>query len=531
MLTAAKTKNVSFKAFSLERCLYTADSALQRFALLAAALVILVFCGWVWLNSNALRLRYDELLEVEAANAPTVHQLLSYLAAGVDYNPPLSHLLVRSSMAVFGTADWAPRLPSFLGVLLCLICLYRVISQWLSPKYGVLSILWIICSPVRIHAGEARPYGLVLGLTGLALIFYQHVTKPRRNVPALVAFAICNACLAASHYYAVLVISPFLLAEAARVWKSRQWNWPLLACIIAPPFIVFAFLRDAIRSQHVQLAHYFSRGNLLSFNHGYEVLELDPLVYGIALTLLAGAVLAVIRKDQPVVRINRGSFESPGLLLGIGLLLLPLEGAVCTQFITHAYVSRYFLPAEIGSAICVCYLAEFAARFIPGTAVALIVALSINFGNIMAQQLSHPASSSLPGAPLYGAQTPILFDSPEDYLRVLHYEPDFWSKMLVIADPAASMRARQYDTDDKIMLALASEGRVQTTTLSTAARQWSHFSLVPRPQEYTAVLQCLVNAGGRVTLVRGFAASNFLFDVVVPPENLGRLDTCASTAP
>jgi hypothetical protein len=241
--------------------------------------------------------------------------------------------------------------------------------------------------------------------------------------------------------------------------------------------------------------------------------------------------LAVIHREKPVVRISLRSIESPGLLLGIGLLLLPLEGAVCTQFITHAYVSRYFLPAEIGFAICVCYLAECVAKFIPGTAVALSVALSISFGNIMAQQLSHPASSSLPGAPLYRAQTPILFDSPEDYLRVLHYQPDFGSKMLVIADPAASMRARQYDTDDKIMLALASQGLAQTTTLSTAARHWSHFSLVPRPQEYTAALQCLVNAGGRVTLVRGFGASNFLFDVVVSPENLGRLDTCASTAP
>jgi 4-amino-4-deoxy-L-arabinose transferase-like glycosyltransferase len=489
---------------------------------------LIAFSFWVWLNSNALRLRYDELLEIQAASAPTAQQVLSYLAAGVDYNPPLSHFLVRTSMALFGTADWAMRLPSFLGMLTCLVCVYFLVSQWLSRTFGVLAILILICSPLRIHAGEARPYGLVLGLTGLALILYRQAAKPGRNFAALGGFALCNACLVASHYYAVLVASPFLLAEAVKIWKSRKVDWPLLACIGAPPAIVLAALANVIRAQHVQLAHYFSRGNLLSFNHGYEAVEMDPLIYGIALTLIAGAAVAILGRQKAIAPINFLSSGSQGLLLGLGLLLLPLEGAVCTQFVTHAYVSRYFLPAEIGFAICLCYVAKFLSGVIPGSVVGLIVAFVIGFANITVQQLSHPPSRSLPGAPLYGAQAPILFDSPEDYLRILHYQPDLGPKMLVIADPAASLRSRQYDTDDKIMLALASKGAIHTTTLSDTARKWSRFSLIPRPQEYGAALQCLVEAGGQVNLTRGFGASNFLFDVTLPPQSVSRIDGCST---
>lgn len=528
MLVADDSKTLSDAQAPIQLVLRQALQVLERFAPLTALFLALAFCFWVWLNSNANLLRYDELLEIAAATAPSVQQVLSYLASGVDYNPPLSHLLVRGSLAFFGSADWATRLPSLVGVLLCFACVYVLVSQSLSRSCGVLAMLILMCSPVRTHAAEARPYGLVLGLTAVALILYRDAAQPRRNVAALVGFAFCNACLAATHYYAVLVAGPFLLAEAVRMLRSKTFDWAMLGCIAIPPAIVLALLSGSIRNQHAQLAHYFSRGNLLSFNHGYEVVEIDPLIYGIALTLLAGAAAAFLAHSRSIPRPSFTLDGSPVLILGLGLLLLPLEGAVCTQFITHAYVSRYFLPAEIGFCICLCYMAKFLSDVIPGTVVGLILALAVGFGNILAQQATHPASRTLPGAPLYAAQSPILFDSPEDYLRVLHYQPDLGPKMFVIADPPASLRSRRYDTDDKIMLALAAKGRIQTTTLSTAARKWSRFSLVPRPQEYGAALECLVTAGGRVNLKDEFGASNFLFDVALSAENVGRVDTCST---
>jgi hypothetical protein len=113
-------------------------------------------------------------------------------------------------------------------------------------------------------------------------------------------------------------------------------------------------------------------------------------------------------------------------------------------------------------------------------------------------------------------------------LSALHYSPALRSKLLVIADPAASLTSRAYDTDDRIMLALASKGRVDTTTLSAAAHHFNHFSLVPRPQEWAASVKCLVDAGAQVRLEAPWSGGNFVLDVTVLPESVLRVDGCSS---
>jgi hypothetical protein len=513
------------------RSLRTAERTVERLAPVLAALLILVFSVWAWRASAEVRLENDELLEIAAATAPTPAEVVSYLAAGVDYNPPLSHFLVRASLATFGESDWAARLPSFLGVIALLACVYVFVSRWLSRSYGLLAMLVTLCLPVRIYAREARPYGLVLGLTGLALVFYQQAARPRsegeRRALALFGFAVVNGCLPASHYYAVLVVGAWLLAEAVRTWGSRRVDWPLLLCTAAPPAIVLALMANVMRAQHQQLAHYFAQGNILSFNHGYDSIQIDPLIYGMAAIFIIGAAAANLGWQEAV-----GTFRLPGgsnreLILGLGLLLLPLEGAVLTQFVTHAYLPRYFLAAAIGFGIGVCYCVVLLDSMVPGATMGVIAALSLGFANIVAQEFSRPVERPYPSSELSALSSPVLFDAPVEYLRVLHYAPEMRSKLRVIADPAASLKSRAYDTDDRIMLALASKGRVDTITLSAAAHTWERFSLVPRPQEYGAALKCVVNAGAQVRLAGPWGDGNFAFDVVVTPESLRHVDECS----
>lgn len=215
------------------------------------------------------------------------------------------------------------------------------------------------------------------------------------------------------------------------------------------------------------------------------------------------------------------------MILGLGLLLLPLEGAVLTQFVTHAYLPRYFLAAAIGFGIGVCYCVVLLDSMVPGATMGVIAALSLGFANIVAQEFSRPVERPYPSSELSALSSPVLFDAPVEYLRVLHYAPEMRSKLRVIADPAASLKSRAYDTDDRIMLALASKGRVDTITLSAAAHTWERFSLVPRPQEYGAALKCVVNAGAQVRLAGPWGDGNFAFDVVVTPESLRHVDECS----
>jgi hypothetical protein len=509
------------------RALAAAERFMERIAPAMATALIVIFSVWTWFASRGLRLWYDELLEIAAATAPTSRAVVSFLAAGIDYNPPLSHFAVRASAALFGNTEWAVRLPSFLGMLALLICLYLFISRWLGRNYGVLAILAAMCLQARIYGQQARPYGLVLGLSALALVFYQQAAQKEKRLMALAGFAVCSAGLTASHYYAVLVIAAFFLAEAARTWTKGRIDWTLLACGMIPSAMVLAVLSKAIRQQHQELTHYFARGNLLSFNTGYGALEMDPLIYGTALTLIGCGLYAI--RSEAAAQFHLPSFGFRELSAGVAFLLLPIVGAFCTQFVTHAYVARYFVPVVLGFCICLCFTVKTFSSAIPGFVLLMMIPFSLGFAKIWTHEVSHPNWEPVPGISLAGTTSPILFDSPGDYLQVYHYNPSLRGNMWVIADPAASLRYRQYDTDDKIMLALASKGLVQTITLNQAVHRWSNFSLVPRPQDNRWVLNCLMAAGAPIKIKAPFDKANFVLDVTLTSESLPIVESCSSS--
>ncbi len=181
---------------------------------------------------------------------------------------------------------------------------------------------------------------------------------------------------------------------------------------------------------------------------------------------------------------DRFQNESPlkSTVLGIGFLLLPIAGAFLSQFVTHAYVPRYFLAAAIGLAICICNGASAFSRLVPGLVVLLTVPLTFGFSKAVAQEILHPADTLPSIDALTAEQTPLLFDTPANYAQIYHYFPSLRNNMWVIADPSASLRYRGYDTDDKIMLALAEQGSAQTIGLSAAVHRWPHFRLIPRSE-------------------------------------------------
>jgi hypothetical protein len=254
-------------------------------------------------------------------------------------------------------------------------------------------------------------------------------------------------------------------------------------------------------------------------------------VYCIALILIIGALAIIRGRESPSTAPSlRTELSLRDVLLGVGLLMLPVIGAFFTQFVTHAYVPRYFLPAAIGFAVCLSYSARSFSRLLPGLMLFLIVSLGLGFGKAVLQEYSHKAEP-LPSLDVLAAErTPLLFDTPANYAQIYHYFPTLRSSMWVIADPPASLRYRQYDTDDKIMLALAQQGRAQTISLSAAVRRWPNFRLVPRSADYIWALKCVMDVGSRIEVKHPFGNSNFVFEVRVQPETIAQVDACAQPA-
>jgi hypothetical protein len=505
------------------------EALVEKFAPVVMPLLIVLFSVWAWFASREVRLWYDELLELTVASASSSRELLATVAAG-DHNPPLSHFLIRASISLLGDTEWAARFPAYLGMVTMLVAIYFFVSRWLTRSYGILAMLVLMCLPIRIYAIQARPYGLVLGFSALALLFYQQTLRPSGRRLALLGLAVCAGCLTATHYYAVLVIGSILMVDVLRTWGSKRLDWALFACMGIPPLIVLGALRNVIREQRAGLSHYFASGNLLSFDHGYDTLDLDPLVYCVALiavTLLLSFYLSHGTFRTPVHFPLVGTHEA---VLGASLLLLPILGAFCSQFVTHAYLARYFVASAIGLSLCVCFSVRLLSAGIPGLLILLILPLGLGFGKALMVQGHRSPEQLPPGAALASATAPILIDNPGSYLLLLHYFPDLHDALWVIADPAASLYYRKYSTDDELMLTLAARGRAQTITLKAAARKWSHFSLIPRPGDSVWALKCVIEAGANVTVERTFGDTNFVFDVRVPPESLALIDACSAGA-
>jgi hypothetical protein len=186
------------------------------------------------------------------------------------------------------------------------------------------------------------------------------------------------------------------------------------------------------------------------------------------------------------------------------------------------------LPAAIGFAICLCYGVKWFSCILPALALLVATPFSLGFGKAVLQEASRPPEKLPASEIITKSQAPLLFDTPATYLQMYHYYPGVRDRIWVVADPAASLRYRGYDTDDRIMLALARLGRAQATTLSGAIRRWPHFSLIPRSADSVWALKCVMEAGAPVTVGQAFGASNFVFDVTVPPESIARIDACAN---
>ena len=515
------------------RALRRADDLLERAAPLIAFALLVSFALWGWLASKATRLQFDELLELSAATASTAAGVVSSLASGVDYNPPLSHFAVRAFHGWFGDAEWALRLPAFLGFAVMLVSLYFFVAKQLGRTYGAIAMLVILCLPVRQYAIQVRPYGMVLGFSGLCVLLFESALHPgkagknRGRLFALAGLALCTGALTATHYYGVLVVGVLFAAALVSSWEVRRFDWPLLISCTASPLLALVLLHNVIAQQKHELAHYFARGNLLSFDHGYDDFAMDPLVYCVA--LVAGIVLLFLcaragelrMSVQPVLGI-----QPAVMALSLGLLVLPLAGAVITQLVTHAYLPRYFLPATRGLAICACCVLRSVAAAVPGLALVAVLSLSMGFGKAILQETHHSPDALPPASVLQSAATPILFDTPEAYLQVYHYLPSVRRNIWAIADPPASLHYRRYDTDDRIMLALAGQGKAQAVSLAAAARMWPAFRLVPRSADPVWALNCVMDAGARIAVRQPFGASNFIFEVNVPPESIPAIEAC-----
>jgi hypothetical protein len=192
---------------------------------------------------------HDEIFTVVLAQLGPA-ALWGALRTATDLNPPAFYLATRVAEMIFGQGLIGSRMPAVMGVLAAALCAGLFVRRRYGPFAGLVTILLFLATDAYLYAYEARPYGLVLGLAGAALVCWQSTlaTSPVRHAGAVAGLWASLTTAIACHYYAVLLLLPIAAAEVSRFLRRRQPRWPVwigTGGAIAPMLVCWPLIASA----------------------------------------------------------------------------------------------------------------------------------------------------------------------------------------------------------------------------------------------------------------------------------------------
>ncbi len=402
----------------------------------------------------------DELYTLHLARLPGASEVWAALSTGAEQIPPLFYALTRASLALFGASELALRLPEVIGFWVMSLCLFRFISKRAPALYGFLAMLFPLVTGAYYYAHEARPYGLVLGFGGLALLCWQSATERDGRLLSLVGLALSLAAAVSCHYYAVLVFIPLAFAEAVHSFSPRRLNWAIWAAFSLGAAPLLAFL-PLIQGAMGYSATFWSKARWMAIPEFYFFL-LAPA----ALPLMALLVLAALYPATTNAH-RQGDKIPPALMLHemvavLGLMAIPVVAVTLSVLLTGAFTDRYALPAVIGCGVIFACAARKLFSDRPAIAAMLMLALGVFYTGLAAIHLKYAARDR---AELARAEQlirsrgadglPIVPSDLQMFMALAHYAPpDIASRLVYLADPEASLRHLGHNSVEKGVLDL-----------------------------------------------------------------------------
>ena len=466
---------------------------------------------------------YDELLQFYVSSLGSAGQVMHALAnSPPTTDPALSYLLSHFSMRLLGQSAMAFRLPSFIGYLVGIVSFFFFLTRRFGPICAGLAITGLYVGGINYYASEGRPYGLVIGACGLSLLAWQKCREYKSRW-WLAVLAIALAIGFNSHYFAILLGLPILVAEAYCGIRERRPDWRLIgtvflsyaSCVFWIPFWNAAFeFRPVI-------------GNRIG---AFEA------SFGVYAELLAAWYLAfvlVLAISDCFFASPRTSDENeppvPELLAMASLVLLPFFGYALAKFGSGLFIPRYTLATAIG---CVGIVAALLFRtahrnpMILYSAFYAMVLIVMGHGVLQAKWIhGDRARLALRTEHLLEGPAPIVLDDPYLFLPAFHYaRPELRRKLLCPLDQNVTMHRIGSAT---MVLSLRSLSRLKAfsgvfCSLGSLKDDGKPFEVVETPDHSHAwVLPEFLSSGWTVELERTDGADR-LYSVTVADNPFGR---------
>jgi len=146
-----------------------------------SAISLLILTASVSLIWSHYRLLFrDEFWEMWTDRVSTIGQIIHVQRTiPVALDPIAYHVLGHASIQVLGANAFALRLPALLSILLMQICLFVFVRRISTNRTAVFAMGLPVLTYVMDYSMEGRPYGLMLGCFGLAMVCWQ--TAARRE--------------------------------------------------------------------------------------------------------------------------------------------------------------------------------------------------------------------------------------------------------------------------------------------------------------------------------------------------------------
>lgn len=428
---------------------------------LAGLLGLFILFGITTTARSVRRFWYDELFTFNVSQMHGLSGVWAALKGGVDFNPPLGYMVTKGFQSLFGNTEFPTRMPALLGFFVMSLCLYRFVSTRSTPALGYAAAVFPWCSGAHILASEARPYGLMFGFAGLALLCWQEASCPEgsrrvRRVWYLLGFTLSVAAALLSHCYAVLIFIPFTLAELVRQYRGRQLDRAMWIALLSPLGCV---------SVYFPLLH--NLNGFVSNNYYFKVPWTTlPASYGYLLVpLLWPLAISAFIVSLPVFHAEDKS-EEPSVLwhewtVAAGFAIVPAVGVLLAKGVSAMFFPRYGAFGVIGLSLLFTLYLRW--RRTPERAVSIVIAVFLAcyvcaFGASMYEAFMgrpNAESASLDGRerrknPLeVKPELPFVVSNALEFFEIDHYGgPELASRLYYLTDRDAALQYTQTNLFD-----------------------------------------------------------------------------------
>jgi hypothetical protein len=440
----------------------------------------------------------DELFTLYTSRLPTFSDIWSALSTGADQIPPFFHLLTRASFSVLGIFELSVRLPEVVGFWIMSLCLFYFVSKRSSALYGFAAMLFPLATAAYDYAYEARPYGVVLGFSALALLCWQSAAERRRRNLSLVALALSVAGALSSHYFAVLIFFPIAFGELVRSFSRRRVDIPIWVALGTGMSVLLIFLPLIERSKSYS-AHFWSPPKWILLP-GFYYFLLAPAVLSLVAAFLTAAVPWPAAVEDSNRRIDNSSAVTPihELAAVFGFIAIPLIGVIFAQVFTGAFVYRYALPAVIGFSILFAFAVNRMANGRSIIGAAFVISLGIGFIFVGLRNFQSLNTISLNQTKTYeflraegDSKLPIVAGDLHTFMLLAYYAPpDISSRLVYLADSQASLRYLDQTVVDQGILDLKPWFRVNAEQYRPYIASQKRFLLYTRVRGDRTWLGC-----------------------------------------